>query len=149
MMNILTPDIGISLLAVIISIINFFYTRKVNRKRLAFEEEYYKFNALQLKKEHSASLVVSQYQKGNSNRLVIKNAGKAEARKLSIDIPSSEGLTILTELSSIFPLERLSPDESVELLILLNHKGARKSEIFLNWSDDSGPSRSEKHYITW
>lgn len=148
-MNFLTPEICIPLFAIGISVYNLIYTRKVDRERLTFEKKYYELNALQLEKERSASFNVSQYAEGNSNRLVIKNTGKAEARNITIDIPNPEGLSIPDGLSSIFPLERLSPGEFVELLIVLEYKGARKCEIFLNWSDDSGSNRSAKHNLTW
>lgn len=148
-MNLVTPEINIPLIALGISLISLVYTGFVDIKRLAFEKKYNELNALQLEKERSASFNVYQYAAGSSNRLVIKNTGKAEARNITIDIPSLEGLSILEDLSKKFPLGRLSPDGLVELLITLDYKGARNCEIILNWSDDYQPNRSEKCYLTW
>jgi hypothetical protein len=148
-MNLVTPEIYIPLFALGISLISLIYTALVDRKRLAFEKKYYEFNALQLEKECSASFNVSQYPIGNSNRLVIKNTGKAEARNISIDIPNLEGLHILEDLSKKFPIGRLPPDGLIEIMILLDYKGSKKCEIILNWSDDYQPKRSEKCYLTW
>ena len=148
-MNLVTPEINIPLIALGISLISLVYTGFVDIKRLAFEKKYNELNALQLKKERSASFNVYQYAAGTSNRLVIQNTGKAEARNISIDIPNPEGMSILEDLSKKFPLGRLSPDGLVELLIVLDYKGARNCEIILNWSDDYQPNRLEKHYVTW
>ena len=148
-MNLVTPEINIPLIALGISLISLVYTGFVDIKRLAFEKKYNELNALQLEKERSASFNVYQYAAGSSNRLVIKNIGKAEARNLTIDIPNPEGLRILEDLPKKFPLGRLSPDGLVELMITLNYEGARSCEIILNWSDDYQPNRSEKCYLTW
>ncbi len=84
----------------------------------------------------------------NKYRLKIFNKGKSAARNVSIDFPEGNDCLIDSDIEAKFPLERMDPHQSVELIAAVHMKTKSKHVIKLSWSDDHAENNEKLVYPT-
>ncbi|UKE74485.1 hypothetical protein [Xanthomonas graminis] len=85
---------------------------------------------------------------GNQYRLKIFNKGKSVARNVSIEFPEGNDCLIDSDIEAKFPLERMDPHQSVELIAAVHMETKSKQVIKLYWSDDHAENNEKLVYPT-
>ena len=84
----------------------------------------------------------------NKHRLKIWNQGRSPAFNVTISFPDGNDLVDERETADLFPLERLDPHDSVDLVAFVSMDTKRKQKMRLNWDDASSSSKEKTVYLT-
>jgi hypothetical protein len=147
-----------AVLAFVFSIYTFRKTHKLSEKQVELVEDQKRLNRMLVEKEEvearntkkanvSARLVKVM---NNNWRVKIFNMGKAEARhvRIEFDTDSDNGILAKSDVESKFPMDRLEPQQGVDLIASLHLNSPSKIPINLIWDDDTGNDHSKTVDLT-
>ena len=145
----------ISTAALLLSIYSTKKTVDFNRRQKQFIETNDKLNQLLLQKEQQESLIQKQgdisasfVKIGRDYRLKVFNKGKTIATNIRVEFPSGNEILIESDLKDKFPMPRLEPFQSVELIAAVHMGSPRRMDIKLIWDDPSGSDRDKVVTVT-
>ncbi|ATS66275.1 hypothetical protein [Xanthomonas citri] len=147
---------GIAVAAFLLSAYATWKTYQFNEKQKGLIESQERLNRLLLDKEASEASSTKKADLGatfiklgsNKYRLKIFNKGKSAARNVSIDFPEGNDCLIDSDIEAKFPLERMDPHQSVELIAAVHMQTKSKHVIKLSWSDEHAESNEKLVYQT-
>ncbi|OOW97738.1 hypothetical protein Xvtf_00015 [Xanthomonas campestris pv. vitistrifoliae] len=147
---------GIAVAAFLLSAYATWKTYQFNEKQKGLIESQERLNRLLPDKEASEASSTKKADLGatfiklgsNKYRLKIFNKGKSAARNVSIDFPEGNDCLIDSDIEAKFPLERMDPHQSVELIASVHMQTKSKHVIKLSWSDDHAESNEKLVYPT-
>lgn len=131
-------------------------TYQFNEKQKGLIESQERLNKLLLEKEAGDASNTKRADLGanfiklgsNQYRLKIFNKGKSAARNVSIEFPEGNDCLIDSDIEAKFPLERMDPHQSVELIAAVHMETKSKQVIKLYWSDDHAENNEKLVYPT-
>jgi hypothetical protein len=143
-----TVSLLTSVLALVISAVSLFRTRKVAARQLALQEVQTKLAALEHKilvrdvqDRAKADIRVALGRSGNGYKLEVRNVGLASARNLRLRGLNDGDLAQALagwNADEVFPVPELRPDEVVHVRAMI-HLGTKfPIPIVLTWDDESG-----------
>ncbi|CTP91544.1 hypothetical protein A6R71_07870 [Xanthomonas translucens pv. arrhenatheri] len=147
---------GIAVAAFLLSAYATWKTYQFNERQKGLIESQERLNKLLLEKEASEASSTKRADLGanfiklgsNKYRLKIFNKGKSTARNVSIDFPEGNDCIIQSDIEAKFPLERMEPHQSVELIAAVHMQTKSKHVIKLNWSDEHAEDNEKLVYPT-
>jgi hypothetical protein len=151
-----TPSDVIAVLALLVSGFTTWKTVRFNDRQRSVNESQERLNVRLLAKEDAeasvekkAELGAAFIKMGNSSyRLKIWNQGKSPARDVRIEFPSGHDIFVQSDVDRKFPLERLDPHQSVELMAAVHMGSKSKHEVKLLWADDHSNANEKTTYPT-
>jgi len=145
-------------LALLFSVYTFWKTYKLSVKQAELLEDQKRLNRMLVEKEEAdarnakkADLSANLVKVANNNyRVRVFNRGKAPARNVRIDLAtqSSDPVPITRDVDSKFPMERLEPQQGVDLIAAVHWDSPSKMPIVLIWDDDTGTDHEKTVYLT-
>lgn len=146
----------ISILALLLSAYALRKTNQFNKKQVSLINSQNEINNLMKEKElkniqleKQADLNMNLVLLGTTNRRVkIFNKGQAPAYHVKLIIPEDNHLLLETEVESVFPLEILEPNQSVNLITSMSLGTGRKNKFKLVWQDEFSSENSKTIYLT-
>ena len=146
----------ISILALLLSAYALRKTNQFNKKQESLINSQNEINNLMkekelknIKLEKQADLNMNLVLLGTKNRRVrVFNKGQAPAYHVELIIPEDNHLLLETEVESVFPLEILEPNQSVNLIISTSLGTGRKNKFKLVWQDEFSSENSKTIYLT-
>jgi hypothetical protein len=135
----------VSLLAVIVSTISLFRTRRIAAQQLDLEKITAELSKKQLEKiieseedALKAFVEVDLHSSGTNNELVISNNGMAEAKNVSIRVLGDYDPTVRGDFESKIPIKSLRPGRSVSLLAASEFGTPSSFDIEVTWNNPDG-----------
>lgn len=148
----------IAVLAFVSSIYTFRKTYKLSEKQAELVEDQKRLNRILVEKEEieacnakKADLSARLVKVTNNNwRVKIFNKGKAEARHVRVEFDTEGDNVILMkrDVESKFPMDRLEPQQGVDLIAVLHLNSPSKVPVKLIWNDDTGSDHSKTVDLT-
>ncbi|WP_274507213.1 hypothetical protein [Xanthomonas campestris] len=147
---------GIAVAALLLSAYATWKTYQFNEKQKSLIESQERLNRLLLDKEASEASSTKKADLGanfiklgsNQYRLKIFNKGKSAARNVTIGFPEGNDCFIDSDIEAKFPLERMDPQQSVELIAAVHFETKSKQVIKIYWSDDHAENNEKLVYPT-
>lgn len=147
---------GIAVAAFLLSAYATWKTYQFNEKQKGLIESQERLNRLLLDKEASEASSTKKADLGanfiklgsNQYRLKIFNKGKSAARNVSMELPEGNDCLIDSDIRAKFPLERMDPNQCVELIAAVHMETKSKQVIKLYWADDHAENNEKLLYLT-
>ncbi len=139
----------VSIVAVAISVVSLYRTRKQNELINKYNETSSKLAEFQLRlleeehrEENTADISAYFYKDFKNNyRLAVVNAGKKSARNVELSVSLEEGEynpLIPSDLSSKFPVKELHPGQEVYLIAAITFGMKNVFEFEVSWENPDG-----------
>lgn len=146
----------IALAALLLSLLNIYLTYTFQRKQRSLIAVQEKLSQKLLSKERNesnnilkANLDAELHKYAQTSwRLKIFNSGSSIARNVRVAFPGFDEMFSEREINEKFPLERLAPYQSVELLAHVHLGSPQKIKVELYWDDDSKPENTIELFVT-
>ncbi len=144
----------VALLALAFSVYTFRQTHNLAVKQAELLEDQKRLNRMLVEKEEAEAVNVRRadvsarmVKELKGSKVKVFNAGKAAARNVRLELSGSgNGIQLLNR--DIFPLERLEPQQGVDLIAAVHLGSAAKMPIRLLWDDDTGDNHEKTVYLT-
>jgi hypothetical protein len=144
----------VAVLAFAFSIYTFRKTHKLSEKQTELIEDQKRLNKILVEKEESeahnakkADLSARLVKVANNNwRVKIFNKGKAEARHVRVE--SDTNILLNRDVESKFPMDRLEPQQGIDLIAAIHLNSPSKIPIKLVWDDATGNDHSKTVDLT-
>ena len=145
----------VALLALAFSVYTFRKAQNLAEKQAELVKGQKRLNDLWVAKEESevrnakrADVSANLVRLPKGAQVKVFNKGKAEARNVRIEFNEDESIFIRSDVDSKFPLERLEPQQGVDLIAAVHMSSPSKIPLKLLWDDDHGTNHAKTVYLT-
>lgn len=149
--------LAISLLAVTISAISLFRTRKLTEQQLELDKIHAELSKKHLEKikteehiESIASIDVGLVQDGENYKFILENIGGSDAKNVFFSIEACKYNPIAgNEIKDKIPFKEIKPGKSVSILACRAKGADNEYTVNVRWTNPNGEQVREKHVVTW
>ena len=139
----------VSILAFILAVCSYRYTKASDKKRQEFETTQ---NSLNQKLIEIADTTIDAKNKADlfvkfdEKRMIVSNRGAADAEEVKLSFPNGLGPVMPCDVKESFPHELLAPAEEISLSISRGYGMPKKLAVKIEWNDESAKNRCVTRY---
>ena len=149
----------IAIIAVIISFISLYRTRKFNEQQIIFQEETHKLAQLQRSlleeqqaEKYKSGLSLYIYNAVNGERLGVINSGNVEIKNVTVELVPKEGYCsplVSSDCEEKLPVSIMVPGDEFNLLLAMCDDTGTTFTAKTQWQTEDGKTHNHEKLLTY